>query len=150
MNGMKSRAISLILLLGLFTGIFASCSKGSTDEKNLNLSVNFDGMVFKADTINTAIKGNEIAVYTRDYRDNTGSYQLRIGGSHTDRAVVSVKYSNTVEFGIEYTVISVDTTTNNKSNTPIPVNGFVISLPLEKVSGLKIKKDKEIESCPRE
>ncbi|HBR30988.1 MAG TPA: hypothetical protein DD733_02780, partial [Clostridiales bacterium] len=145
MNGMKSRAISLILLLGLFTGIFASCSKGSTDEKNLNLSVNFDGMVFKADTINTAIKGNEIAVYTRDYRDNTGSYQLRIGGSHTDRAVVSVKYSNTVEFGIEYTVISVDTTTNNKSNTPIPVNGFVISLPLEKVSGLKIKKDKEIE-----
>ena len=83
---MKSRAISLILLLGLFTGIFASCSKGSTDEKNLNLSVNFDGMVFKADTINTAIKGNEIAVYTRDYRDNTGSYQLRIGGSHTDRA----------------------------------------------------------------
>lgn len=141
---MKRRAVSLILLVSFIIGVFSSCSKETEEEKKLNLSVTIDDYIFKADTLNSAIIGTEIAVYTRDFRDQAGSLQLKIGGSHTDRAVFSIKYSNTVEYGAEYTVISQNTSTDDKAGTAIPVNGFVISIPLDKVSGLKIKEDKEI------
>jgi uncharacterized lipoprotein YddW (UPF0748 family) len=141
----KLRLISLILLLGFSAGVMASCTKNNKNSDiDSDLEINFGNKSFKADTVNSGESGSKITVFTRDYKDNKGQILFTIGGSHTDKAVYTIR--NTKNSGSnKFTIIAVDTSDDNKSNTPIPVNGFVVSIPKSDVDGLKIKENQEIE-----
>ncbi|HAN21024.1 MAG: hypothetical protein A2Y15_08175 [Clostridiales bacterium GWF2_36_10] len=142
---MKRKAISIILLFGMIISILSSCTKKNEDDdiSELNFEVTLGETVFKADKLNAQVSGEEIAVFTRDYKDKDGNILLTIGGTHTDRAVYRVKYSKD-EDSSSFTILSVDSSGNEKANTPIPVNGFTISIPLTKVNDLRIKENQDI------
>ncbi|PKM62417.1 MAG: hypothetical protein CVU97_05440 [Firmicutes bacterium HGW-Firmicutes-21] len=140
---MRNKVVSFILFLSLTTGLLSSCSKLSQEKNELDLEVTLGGSIFKAKTLNKDITDESIAVYTRDYTDKNGVILLKLTGAHSNRAVYSVRYSKD-ETGASFTILSADSSSGDKSNTPIPVNGFVISLPLSLVDGLRIKVNQDI------
>lgn len=142
---MKRKVVSFVLLLSLVAGSLSSCFNKGCGEviDKLSLEITLDETLFKADTLNKEVSEENIAVYTRNYKDSNDNILVTIGGTHTDRAVYRVKYTID-EDKTKFTVLSADLSGDKKANTPIPVNGFTISLPLSKVNGLHIKENQEI------
>lgn len=141
---LKFKLISFILLLCFTVEAMSSCAKNNNENITADLEITIGNKTFKADVINSAISGSDIAVYTRDYKDKKGKILFTIGGSHTYRAVYTVRYTRDSDTE-KFTVIAIDDSDNNKTDTPIPVNGFVISLPKSSVDGLKVQENQEIE-----
>jgi len=140
---LKFKLISFILLLGFIVEVMSSCAGSNNKKTNTDLEITIGNATFTADIVNSVVSGDDVAVYTRDYKDKKGRILFTIGGSHTDRAVYTVRYSK--DTGTEkFTIIAADASDNNKSNTPIPVNGFVVSLPKSSVENLNVKENQEI------
>ncbi len=94
-----------------------------------------DKKEFTANTIDLPVTNQDIAVFTRNYKLN-GEETAFIGGDHTERTVLSVRYNRAYE---EYTIIVLNDTAEDKADTLIPVNGFVISINPKLIEDLRVK-----------
>jgi hypothetical protein len=135
--------VFLAFILSFFTGTLSSCFRRGEETPVADLEFFIGDNKFMAKAMNEAVKGDNITVYTRDYKDADGKYLLTIGGAHNDRDVISIKY-NRDEESTSYTVITADTSGGSKADTRIPVNGFVVSIPKKSTEGLRFRSNQEV------
>ncbi len=143
---MKKRALSLflsVLMLLSSLSILAGCKDENVDYsgEKANMVVELDKVEFEVNTINKPVTNQEVAVFTRGYSVD-GSTTAYIGGDHTDRVVVTVRYTASHN---EYSIIAVDESEGDKAQTLIPVNGIVISVLSSLVTDLRIREGQVID-----
>ncbi len=143
---MSKRIFSLILaatmLFSLVT-VISGCKQTPADysEEDAGISFVLDKTEFSANTLNLPLTNQDIALFSRGYKidDVETAY---IGGDHSGRTVITVRYNDAYK---EFSITVVDDSDGTKANTLIPVNGFVISIPTEKLEGLRVREAQTVD-----
>lgn len=143
---MSKRILSLILaatMLFSIVSVMSGCKDTPADYSNEDSGVAFtlDKTEFSANTLNLPLTNQEIALYSRGYTVD-GEETAFIGGEHIGRTVITVRYNDAYK---EFSITAVDDTDGDKANTLIPVNGFVISIPAEKLDGLRVREAQTVD-----
>lgn len=129
----------LILSLMLILPLAVACSQdGTTDPEFIDgfeFSVEFGNDEITATQINSSPEGDNVVIYTRDYKIG-GAYSYTIGEAQEGRTALSVRCVKT-DGGIEFDIVD---RSEDTSNIQIPVNGFAISLPTTKLSDIRANK----------
>lgn len=143
---MSKRTLSLVLatvMLFSLISVLAGCKETPADYSDEDAGITFvlDETEFAANTINLPLTNQDIALYSRGYTAD-GAETAFIGGDHTGRTVITVRYNASYN---EYSITVVDDTDGTKADTLIPVNGFVASIPTEKLEGLRIREAQTVD-----
>lgn len=137
---MKKRALSLLLSAIMIFSAFSvlvGCKNEDVDYsgENADMIIELDDTEFAVNTLNKPVTNQDVAVFSRGYTVD-GNTTAFIGGDHSGRVVVTVRY---VASHNEYSIIAVDESDEDKADTLIPVNGFVVSVLASLVSDLRIR-----------
>ena len=143
---MSKRILSFILaavMLFSVVTVISGCKDTPADYSGEDAGITFvlDKQEFEANTLNLPLTNQDIALYSRGYKvdDKETAY---IGGDHTGRTVITVRYNASYK---EYSITVVDNSDGTKEDTLIPVNGFVISIPNEKLEGLRVREAQTVD-----
>lgn len=137
---MKKIVCSILAILFILP-LFIACENNTSDESSLSeglssdcdFTVKFGKEVFEINKMNGAPIGDEIVVYSRDYRVD-GKYSINVKGSSNDRTIVSVRAKMTDD-GYEFDVVE---RTEEEGKGVIPYNGFALSIPSAKLEGVRL------------
>lgn len=135
------KIITLILVVLFIVPLIVSCGKDASTQKNVTYIEGYDfvltadGTDFVAKQINSSPEGDNIVIYTRDYkRDNAFAFVL--GEKQEKRCALTVQY--TFEDGVE----TFEVVEKNKyiESANIPYNGFVMSIPESMLNDVDVSK----------
>ncbi len=142
---MTKRVFSLLLaslmLFSIVAGV-SSCKETPADYSNEDSGITFvlDKTEFSANTLNLPLTNQDIALYDRNYVID-GESTAFIGGDHTGRTLVTVRYNPSYN---EFSIMAIDDSEGEKSETLIPVNGFVASIPSNLLEGLRVRESQVV------
>ncbi len=137
---MKKRVLSLflsVIMLFSVVSVLVGCKEDDLDYsgESADIVVELDDIEFKVNTLNKPVTNQDVAVFSRGYTVD-GEATAFIGGDHTGRVVVTVRYTASHS---EYSIIAVDDSDGDKADTLIPVNGFVVSILSSLVADLRVR-----------
>ncbi len=142
---MTKRVFSLILASLMLFSIVASissCKETPADYSNEDSGITFvlDKTEFSANTLNLPLTNQEIAIFDRNYKID-GVATASVGGDHTNRTLVTVRYNPSYD---EFSIMAIDDSEGKKSETLIPVNGFVASIPSNLLEDLRVRESQVV------
>ncbi len=142
---MTKRVFSLLLASLLLFSVVAGvsgCKETPADYSKEETGITFvlDKIEFLVNTLNLPLTNQEIAIYDRNYKID-GESTAFVGGDHTGRTLVTVRYNKSYD---EFSVMAVDDSEGAKSETLIPVNGFVASIPSALLEGLRVRESQVV------
>lgn len=106
-------------------------------------TVSWNDRTIQATQRDCAPSGDAVVLYTRAYQvDGTPSVTLRT--EHTDRTVICVGGERSGKEVI-YTVLALADTAEDARTMPIPYNGFVLSVPNEKLTDAGLRAGRKLE-----
>ena len=144
MSAKRTVSLFLAVLIAVSTAIAAAGCDKTPDysDSNAGMTVELGGTEFSVNTVDKELGGQDVAVYTHSYEPD-GKPSAVIGGDHTGRTAVTVRYSETSDD--KYIIIAVDSSDGVKSDTLIPVNGFVVSIKSPLLEGLRVRESQPVD-----
>ena len=144
MSAKRTVSLFLAVLMAVSTAIAAAGCDKTPDysDSNAGMTVELGGTEFSVNTVDKELGGQDVAVYTHSYEPD-GKPSAVIGGDHTGRTAVTVRYSETSDD--KYIIIAVDSSDGDKSDTLIPVNGFVVSIKSPLLEGLRVRESQPVD-----
>lgn len=134
------RLISVLLLIFMVLPFVVACGDNPEENEPIILNqgdfvVKFGKNEFSATVLNSTPENDAVAVYTRDYKID-GKYSFVVGKAQEGRTAFSIRciLNNGV---YEYDIAE---KTEDVASAPIPVNGFVITIPSASLEGVRANK----------
>lgn len=133
------RIFCIVISLCFLAPLFAACDREMKNEPVIiekgEIFVTFGSTEIEINQINSSPIGENVVAYNREYKLND-AYSLTVGEQQQGRIALSVRCiqkDGEYEFDIVERVEDV-------ANAPIPVNGFVLSVPAYKMEGVRANK----------
>ena len=135
------KLVCFCLLFSLLLPLLVSC--GNDEEiipevtyiKGYDFIVSFGSNDIKATQINSTPEGDNVVIYTRDYKLNN-EYSMNIGVSQEGRVGFAIRCSKT-DNGYEFDVVE---KSEDIASVAIPYNGFAMSVPACALEGVRANK----------
>lgn len=122
------KLICFLLALLLLAPMAVACTEEVSEKpqyiEDNKLILKFGSTEIPVKQINSTPEGDNVVIYTRDYKRNN-ECSLTIGEAQEGRIALSIRYIEKEDV-VEFDIVEKN---DNVANTSIPVNGFAISIP---------------------
>ncbi len=133
------KLICLLVSLSLLLPFVAACNEAPQNDgvyiENGKVSIKFGNTEISVVQLNSTPVGDNVVAYNRYYKQND-KYSMTVGEQQQGRIAFSIRrVDNNGE--TEFDIVE---RTEDVANAPIPVNGFVLSVPASVMEGVRANK----------
>lgn len=140
------KALCLLLMLFMLIPFAVACKDNESTSvapvyiDGYEFNVLIDDITITATQINSTPEGDNVVIYTRDYKRG-GSYSLTVNESQEGRCALSIRCTQSGG-NTEFDVVE---RTDDVASAQIPYNGFVITMPSGVLDDVRVNKGTVVE-----